>query len=199
MLSGKTTQGYILDINNGQLVSTFNGDGSGFQRPHDVAVSANGTEVYVVELDKQLGKPYTLWRLAYGDVAINKNAASKSIADPNIPQDTSSSTTADHAKKIASKVVKSLGQYVPSSNLGVIIAITSLCFTLLITCCVACSRCRKRGKGKVVKNKKDKKLDLGDFLGRSKDGFQPLNTEEDADALSSESDMEDFAVPGLRA
>ena len=53
--------------------------------------------------------------------------------------------------------------------------------------------------GKVVKNKKDKKLDLGDFLGRSKDGFQPLNTEEDADALSSESDVEDFAVPGLRA
>ena len=48
-------------------------------------------------------------------------------------------------------------------------------------------------------DKKDKKLDLGDFLGRSKDGFQPLNTEEDADALSSESDVEDFSVPGLRA
>ena len=71
MLSGKTTQGYILDINNGQLVSTFNGDGSGFQRPHDVAVSANGTEVYVVELDKQLGKPYTLWRLAYGELNLD--------------------------------------------------------------------------------------------------------------------------------
>ena len=54
--------------------------------------------------------------------------------------------------------------------------------------------------GKAVRaNKKDKKLDLGDFLGRSKDGFQPLNTEEDGDALSSESDVEDFSVPGLRA
>ena len=47
MFSGKTTQGYILDINNGKLLSTFNGDGSGFQRPHDVAVSPNGTEEYV--------------------------------------------------------------------------------------------------------------------------------------------------------
>ena len=54
--------------------------------------------------------------------------------------------------------------------------------------------------GKAVRaNKKDKKLDLGDFLGRSKDGFQPLNTEEDGDTLSSESDVEDFSVPGLRA
>ena len=54
--------------------------------------------------------------------------------------------------------------------------------------------------GKVARsNKKDKKLDLGDLLGRSKEGFQPLNTEEDDDALSSESDVEDFTVPVLRA
>ena len=82
-----------------------------------------------------------------GNVPTNKNAASKSLAEQINRQD-ATSTTADHAKKIATKVVNSLGQYVPSSNLGVIIAITSLCFTLLITCCVACSRCRKRGKGK---------------------------------------------------
>ena len=82
-----------------------------------------------------------------GNVPTNNNAASKSLADQINRQDTTT-TTADHAKKIATKVVNSLGQYVPSSNLGVIIAITSLCFTLLITCCVACSRCRKRGKGK---------------------------------------------------
>ena len=87
------------------------------------------------------------WFFNIGNVATNNNAASKSLADQINRQD-STSTTADHAKKIATKVVNSLGQYVPSSNLGVIIAITSLCFTLLITCCVACSRCRKRGKGK---------------------------------------------------
>ena len=85
--------------------------------------------------------------LNLGNVPTNNNAASKSLAEQINRQDTTI-TTADHAKKIATKVVNSLGQYVPSSNLGVIIAITSLCFTLLITCCVACSRCRKRGKGK---------------------------------------------------
>ena len=42
------------------------------------------------------------------------------------------------------------------------------------------------------------KLDLGDLLGRSKDGFQPLKTEDnDAVILSSDSDVEDFSVPAL--
>ncbi len=42
------------------------------------------------------------------------------------------------------------------------------------------------------------KLDLGDLLGRSKDGFQPLNTEDDdAVIISSDSDVEDFSVPAL--
>lgn len=42
------------------------------------------------------------------------------------------------------------------------------------------------------------KLDLGDLLGRSKDGFQPLKTEDDdAVIISSDSDVEDFSVPAL--
>ena len=51
---------------------------------------------------------------------------------------------------------------------------------------------------------KDGKLDLGDFLGRSKDGFQPLKTEEDEDEVGGMSsddsdDLEEFSVPALRA
>ena len=47
--------------------------------------------------------------------------------------------------------------------------------------------------------KKDgNKLDLGDLLGRSKEGFQPLKTEDDdAVIISSDSDVEDFSVPAL--
>ncbi len=50
--------------------------------------------------------------------------------------------------------------------------------------------------------KGDGKLDLGDLLGRSKDGFQPLRQDDDDDAamLSSDSDdIEEFSVPALRA
>ena len=50
--------------------------------------------------------------------------------------------------------------------------------------------------------KSDGKLDLGDFLGRSKEGFQPLKQDDDDEAptLSSDSDdLEEFSVPALRA
>lgn len=50
--------------------------------------------------------------------------------------------------------------------------------------------------------KGDSKLDLGDFLGRSRDGFQPLKQEDDDDvgAVSEDSDdLEEFSVPALRA
>ena len=57
----------------------------------------------------------------------------------------------------------------------------------------------------VSKKSDSKKLDLGDFLGRSKDGFQPLKQDDDDDdeagSLSSDSDDEigQFSVPALRA
>lgn len=53
-----------------------------------------------------------------------------------------------------------------------------------------------------AKKKGDGKLDLGDLLGRSKEGFQPLKQDDDDEAanLSSDSDdLEEFSVPALRA
>ena len=59
------------------------------------------------------------------------------------------------------------------------------------------------GTMKATGSKKgDGKLDLGDFLGRSKEGFQPLKQDDDDEAptLSSDSDdLEEFSVPALRA
>ena len=80
-----------------------------------------------------------------GNVQISSSAGSDTIKTQTIPGGTPGASKTP--QKIASQVLDHLGQYVPSSHLGVTIAITSLCVTLLITCCVACSRCRKRGKG----------------------------------------------------
>ena len=80
-----------------------------------------------------------------GNVQISSSAGSDTTKTQTIPGDTPGASKTP--QKIASQVLDHLGQYVPSSHLGVTIAITSLCVTLLITCCVACSRCRKRGKG----------------------------------------------------
>ena len=65
---------------------------------------------------------------------------------------------------------------------------------------------RKKNGGK----KDKKKIDLGDLLGRSKDGFTRLNTHDDDEEAnggngsllntnfsSDDSDLEDFSVPAL--
>ena len=52
----------MLDINTGDLVSTFDGADNGFQNPHDIAVSVDGSAVYEVELN-----PYKVWKLTNGE------------------------------------------------------------------------------------------------------------------------------------
>ena len=65
-------------------------------------------------------------------------------------------------------------------------------------------------KGTYTKTSKGKsdggKLDLGDILGRSKDGFKPLKQDDDdeddrntASSDDDDDDLEEFSVPALRA
>jgi len=91
----------------------------------------------------------------------------------------------------------------PEVSYSVIIAAAiSVPLTLLIACCLAIRKCRKRGKGTMMEpTNKNKNWGLGDILGRSKDGFLPVNTEE-RDGLvgdDSDSEVEEFSVPALHA
>ena len=52
--------GYIVDMEAGQLTGTWNVPG-GLQNPHDVAVTEDGSTVYVVELN-----PFKVWKLSNG-------------------------------------------------------------------------------------------------------------------------------------
>eukprot|EP00095_Tigriopus_kingsejongensis_P003105 maker-scaffold428_size174301-snap-gene-0.22 protein:Tk03105 transcript:maker-scaffold428_size174301-snap-gene-0.22-mRNA-1 annotation:"af109920_1alpha-amidating enzyme precursor 2" len=198
-ITGKVTKGYVIDINSGQVVSTFNGEGQGFNKPHDVAVSADGSTVYEVEL-----QPFKVWKLTDG-----KTIAPTTLRSfPAVPDDpaSSGSNRLNPATKLAKESLKRFENIIPTTGVGATVAILSLVLTCLLSLCLTCRRCRKRGKGAMnggTKKKGDGKLDLGDFLGRSKDGFQPLKQDDDEDEtgnLSSESDdLEEFSVPALRA
>lgn len=52
-------RGFVLDIHSGKILSQF-GPGQDMRRPHDIAVSENGSEIYVVELDIQIA--YKFWQ-----------------------------------------------------------------------------------------------------------------------------------------
>ena len=57
---GKKPTGYIVSMESGELSGTWNVPG-GLQNPHDVAVSEDGSIVYVVELN-----PFKVWKLTNG-------------------------------------------------------------------------------------------------------------------------------------
>ena len=83
-------------------------------------------------------------------------------------------------------------------NSSVILAAAiSVPLTVLVALCIACRRCKKRGKGTMVGNtnkSKFKDWNVGDILGRNKDGFQPVNTDERDGMLDDDSDSEVGAI-----
>ena len=53
---------YVVSVNSKSVTSTFSPNDKGLSNPHDVAVSHDGTAVYVVELS-----PRKLWKFDVGE------------------------------------------------------------------------------------------------------------------------------------
>lgn len=184
---GKKPTGYIVSMESGELSGTWNVPG-GLQNPHDVAVSSDGSIVYVVELN-----PFKVWKLTNG-------APQSAVASPPFLPPTSLPSHGKPAHKVG------IEQLVPENmNSSVILAAAiSVPLTVLVALCIACRRCKKRGKGTMVGNtnkSKFKDWNVGDILGRNKDGFQPVNTDERDGMLDDDSDseVEEFSIPANHA
>ena len=81
----------------------------------------------------------------------------------------------------------------------VLAAAISVPLTLLVALCLACRKCRKKGKGTMVSTSNKSRFkdwNVGDILGRNKDGFQPVNTEERDGMLDDDSDSEVGMIGG---
>jgi peptidylamidoglycolate lyase len=53
--------GFVISLASKQLIEAFSPNGQGFSNPHDIAVSTDGSQVYVVELD-----PCKVWKFIKG-------------------------------------------------------------------------------------------------------------------------------------
>ena len=69
-------------------------------------------------------------------------------------------------------------------------AAISVSLSLLLALCLAWRRCRKRGRGAGREGRRTKDWGVGGLLGRNKDGFKPLDTEERDGMLEDDSDSE---------
>jgi DNA-binding beta-propeller fold protein YncE len=53
--------GFVISLVSKQLIEAFSPNGQGFSSPHDVAVSTDGSQAYVVELDSS-----KVWKFVKG-------------------------------------------------------------------------------------------------------------------------------------
>ena len=65
---------------------------------------------------------------------------------PAVPASTNSASP-DPSNPIANINLQNLGKMLPKSNFSAIIAICSVSLTCLVSLCLCCRRCRKRGRG----------------------------------------------------
>ncbi|KAJ4436524.1 hypothetical protein ANN_16555 [Periplaneta americana] len=61
IFGGGFVSGFIISLSEKQLLGSFIPNEHGFSNPHDVAVSSDGSQVYVVELN-----PYKVWKFVNG-------------------------------------------------------------------------------------------------------------------------------------
>lgn len=75
---GKSPKGFVvkIDPDEASIKETFNAGNGGFKRPHDVVVSKNGSEIYVVDLDH----PLRIIKLVYGKSG-DEDQAPKSLLE----------------------------------------------------------------------------------------------------------------------
>ena len=67
---------------------------------------------------------------------------------PAVPSNARSAAgSPDPTNPMANINLEKLGKMLPTSNFGAIIAICSVSFTCLVSLCLCCRRCRKRGRG----------------------------------------------------
>ena len=71
-------------------------------------------------------------------------------------------------------------------------AAISVPLSLVVALCLAVRRCRRRGRGPAGREGRPRAKDwgVGGLLGRNKDGFKPLDTEERDGMLEDDSDSE---------
>ncbi|KAI8036308.1 hypothetical protein M5D96_010901 [Drosophila gunungcola] len=188
--------GFVLNMRSKQLVSKFGPNNLQFQNPHDVAVTADGNEIYVAELNpmrihKSLAKPMSL--SATKDPG--NSALSKTVGEEQAP-----STTVHHPS----------GKAILVASLMLLFAGSTFALALLF------ARRRKRGclpfgaRSRRHAWEKSEGFKLGGLLDRDRNGFEKLDqqasdeeqettTLASAHALESAADSEVVIRPNAAA
>lgn len=126
-------QGYIIDMSTKQVLSKFGPNGSQFSNPHDLAVSEDGSEIYVAELDPPRIHKFVHKNAALSDV--NSTTSSPANVTSVVPQ---------NSKSVVTKAS------LMSSSVLVIAALSLIVALIIMTIFVVVSKQRRRGNSDIA-------------------------------------------------
>ncbi|XP_022332159.2 peptidyl-glycine alpha-amidating monooxygenase A-like isoform X2 [Crassostrea virginica] len=187
-LSGSPpVQGFIIDINDGQLIETWNAK-PGLKNPHDIEVDPVNLRVYVGELD-----PTKVWRFdmkaddgsgGHGNIIHSGTTPSSSWTTVN--------ATLLETQETDKKSLTQEEEIMPAIIIGALLVIP----IIIIIVIVVVIRVYKKGQHDCCgrhRSRSRKKFNLGNFLTPHR-GFDRLNQEEsdtEFDPLNEDSDEEE--------
>ncbi|XP_067001360.1 peptidyl-alpha-hydroxyglycine alpha-amidating lyase 1 isoform X2 [Anabrus simplex] len=191
---GARVGGFVISLASRQLIGQFNTNGKGLQNPHDVAVSSDGSQVYVVELN-----PYKVWKFVSGNLnqsslghAMNEDTHSNSKTNTtgsvqNFPLKID---TTKYAAKIVdeSNAVPKNGGSVATA-VGVIVGVIAVIIVIISLVVVHIRRGYNKSKRWEFPVSSSEGFKLGQFLDRHQ-GFEKVSTEESDDEGSGSSTSE---------
>lgn len=139
-------RGYIVNINNSKVVSKFGPNDMQFKNPHDVAVSKDGNEIYVAELD-----PHRIHKFLHKTVAKSMplSAAKPTATSAVGPEyDLSSSASNGSISNTTIQTNSSDDEYKPHMPGGtaILVVVLMLLFAFL-TFALALLMARRRKRG----------------------------------------------------
>lgn len=96
-------QGFVIPMSTRTITSVFSPNGQGLGQPHDVAVSKDGNQVYVVEISR----PYKVWKFVRNTQRTGKGSQDADSGSVGVPQALLSD---DNAKNPQTVVVVPAGE-----------------------------------------------------------------------------------------
>ncbi|PNF30532.1 hypothetical protein B7P43_G09923 [Cryptotermes secundus] len=176
---GGLVSGFVISLARKQLIEAFSPNGQGFHNPHDVAISTDGNQIYVVELD-----PYKVWKFVKGSVnstrieprpiANTSTSAIKSV----IPQNGLNFSRV----QIVELPVNSSS----ASTIAAMVGIISIAAVIAVVIFAAVMKIRKRGPNSQLRRWDFPISQMGGFNLDRHQGFEKVSTEEsDEEGASS--------------
>ncbi|XP_061167257.1 peptidylglycine alpha-amidating monooxygenase-like [Saccostrea echinata] len=180
-------QGFIIDINDGQLIETWNAK-PGLRNPHDIVVDPVNLRVYVGELD-----PTKVWRFDMkADDGSGRHGGIFLSGTTPVSSGTTVNATFVETQETNKKSLTSEEEIMPAIIIGALLIIP----IIIIIVIVIVIRIYKKGQHNCCRRHRSrsrKKFNIGNFLTPHR-GFDRLSQEEsdtEFDPLNDDSDDEE--------